>query len=346
MNQAIALSLVFLMIFTAPQPVRWQAQNSGTGANLRGLSVVSDKIAWTSGTSGTVLRTVDAGMHWENVSVAEASQLDFRDVQGFDANTAFVLAAGPGDQSRIYKTTDGGHHWQLQFTNKEPKAFYDCFSFWDRTHGIALSDSVNGQFLLLTTSDGQLWSPLQPKNIPAALPEEGAFAASGTCLATYGDNDVWFATGGPAARVFHSPDRGQTWTAVNSPVRSGAASQGIFSVVFWSRSDGAIVGGDYKDPKNAQGTSAFTADGGKTWTLSNKTPVGYRSAAAVVPGSSHGALFAVGINGASSSHDGGKNWLPETVSDNPEYNAVGFSRTGAGWAVGPQGRIARLDAPR
>src|SRR5216684_2503171 len=257
-------------------------QVSGTTAQLRGISAVSGQIAWASGTQGTVLRTLDTGNHWENVSVPGAEKLDFRDVRAFDAGHAFVLSIGNGEQSKIYKTGDGGRSWKLQFTNPDPKAFYDCFAFWDRTHGIALSDSVDGKFPLLITSDGEAWTELQPKSMPAALPNEGAFAASGTCIATFGRSDVWFGTGGPAARVFHSSDRGQSWTVAETPILHGAATQGVFSLAFWTAKDGVAVGGDYKEPAKGERTAAFTHDGGKTWALATKPPQGYRSAVAAV----------------------------------------------------------------
>jgi photosystem II stability/assembly factor-like uncharacterized protein len=317
---------------------QWQPQSSGTDAQLRGISAVSVQVAWASGSKGTVLKTLDGGAHWQQVNVAGAEALDFRDIQAFDAHTAFVLSAGPGKQSRIYKTSDGGAHWRLQFTNTEPKAFYDCFAFWDRKHGIALSDSVDGRFLLLATSDGERWAALHPRELPAALPNEGAFAASGTCMFTLNKNHAWFVTGGPAARIFHSSDRGQTWAATSTPIQSGAASQGIFSVVFWNDRDGAIVGGDYKDPKNGNKNAAFTLDGGKSWNLAEKAPAGYRSAVAIVPGSLPPILVAVGITSSGYSVDGGKNW---TAFDTAEYNSVSFAG-GTGWAVGPQGRIARF----
>jgi photosystem II stability/assembly factor-like uncharacterized protein len=342
MWRAIVFLTLIPMGFPSPKiQFQWQPQTSGTDASLRGISAVSPKVAWASGTKGTVLRTVDGGEHWEKVSVSGAEGLDFRDVQAFDEKTAFVLAAGPGEQSRIYKTTDAGRHWQLQFTNHEPKAFYDCFAFWDRNHGIALSDAVEGKFLLLTTSNGKTWTPLQPRSLPAALPNEGAFAASGTCVAVAGQSDVWFVTGGPAARVFHSADRGETWTVTSTPIISGAASQGIFSVAFSNTGNGVIVGGDYKEPKSAEKNAAFTSDGGKTWTLATKLPEGYRSAVAFVPGSSPLAWVAVGTSGSDYSLDGGKTWMPIDTAD---YNSVSFVR-GAGWAVGPQGRIARWSAP-
>jgi photosystem II stability/assembly factor-like uncharacterized protein len=333
----------FVSVILAASPAfsQWQPQAGGTDAQLRGISAVSSQVAWASGTKGTVLKTLDGGHHWLKLNVPGAEALDFRDIQAFDDKTAFVLSIGPGEQSRIYTTSDGGAHWQLQFTNQDPKAFYDCFSFWDRRYGIAVSDSEDGKFPLLVTSDGETWTALTPRQLPAALPNEGAFAASGTCLITREKNDVWFVTGGPAARIFHSADRGQNWNVTAAPIQSGEASQGIFSIVFWNRNEGVIVGGDYKQPKNPGKNAAYTMDGGKTWKLAEKPPAGYRSAVTVVPGTSPPLLIAVGINGSDSSSDGGKTW---SAMDDTEYNAVSFAPSGAGWAVGPQGKISKFTA--
>ena len=329
-----AATTFIILLFSAmvyPQ----KPQNSKTDVQLRGISAVSSKVAWASGAKGTVLRTIDGGETWETLAIVGADSLDFRDIQAFDQNTAFVLSIGPGDQSRIYKTADGGRVWQRQFTNSDPKAFYDCFAFWDSTHGIAVSDSVDGKFPLIATSDGMTWNQVAVKNMPAALPSEGAFAASGTCVAILGKNDVWFGTGGPAARVFHSADRGKNWTVAETPIIHGAASQGIFSLAFWTAKDGVAVGGDYKEPKKGESVSAVTHDGGKTWTLATKAPGGYRSAVAV--GTSY-ALVAVGTTGADVSHDSGNTWTPLFTEDLNALALVGNS----GWAVGPGGKIVAL----
>jgi photosystem II stability/assembly factor-like uncharacterized protein len=322
--------LLFSFLVCAQQP-----QDSKTDVPLRGVSAVSSKVAWASGAKGTVLRTTDGGKNWETLVIAGADALDFRDVQAFDQNTAFVLSIGPGDQSRIYKTSDGGKIWQRQFTNSDPKAFYDCFAFWDSTHGIAVSDSVDGKFPLVATSDGMTWNQVAVKNMPSALPSEGAFAASGTCIATFGKSDVWFGTGGPAARVFHSSDRGKNWTVAETPVIHGAASQGIFSLAFWTAKDGVAVGGDYKEPAKNVNVAAVTHDGGKTWTLATKPPQGYRSAVAV--GASH-TLVAVGTSGADLSHDGGNSWTATFKEDLNALALIGNS----GWAVGPGGKIVAV----
>jgi photosystem II stability/assembly factor-like uncharacterized protein len=333
MEMRVAAALIILLFSTlvyAQKP-----QNSKTDAQLRGITAVSSKVAWASGAKGTVLRSIDGGETWETLAIVGADSLDFRDIQAFDQNTAFVLSIGPGDESRIYKTSDGGRIWQRQFTNSDPKAFYDCFAFWDSTHGIAVSDSVDGKFPLIATSDGMTWNPVAITNMPAALPSEGAFAASGTCIATFGKSDVWFGTGGPAARVFHSADRGKTWTVAETPIIHGAASQGVFSLSFWTAKDGVAVGGDYKEPKKGESVAAFTHDGGRTWKLATKPPQGYRSAVAVGP--SH-ALVAAGTSGADVSHDGGNAWTPMFAEDLNALALVGSS----GWAVGPGGKIVTI----
>src|SRR5205085_641062 len=86
---------------------QWVEQASGTTARLRGVSAVNNNVAWASGANGTCLRTTDAGATWQLLKVPGAEALDFRDVEAFDASTAYLLSIGEGDKSRIYKTTDG-----------------------------------------------------------------------------------------------------------------------------------------------------------------------------------------------------------------------------------------------
>lgn len=246
--------------------------------------------------------------------------------------------AGPGEDSRIYKTTDGGKTWSLQFKNNDPDAFYDAIAFWDENHGIALSDPVKGKFPLLVTDDGgAIWKRLPEPSLPASLPNEGAFAASGTCLVTFGTNDVWFGTGGgKTARVLHSSDRGRTWTASETPLSAGVESAGVFSIAFRDRDHGIAVGGDYRKPNEVGASAAVTKDGGKTWTLLDKQ-LPYRSGIAWAKD----RWVAVGTSGSNVSVDGGMTWKE---LDKENYNAVGFTLTGEGWAVGPVGRIAKFKA--
>ncbi len=283
--------VIFLLGFlsaTACAQTRPRVQISHTTESLRGVSAVSREVAWASGTHGTFLRTTDGGRTWVPGQVPEAGNLDFRGVVAFSADEAFLMSAGPGEQSRIYHTSDGGQHWQLQFTNTNPKGFFDSIAFWDSKHGVVLGDPIPDEsgklkFEVLLTDDGQNWQPVPPAQLPEAMEGEGAFAASNSCIAiapSSSDSNIWFATGGKVARVFHSSDRGQSWQVSDTPMVHGPDSAGIFSIAFRDALHGVIAGGDYKRPNDDGPNLAFSENGGKTWELSTLKPLAYFSAVA------------------------------------------------------------------
>jgi photosystem II stability/assembly factor-like uncharacterized protein len=316
----------------------WQEQKSGTTARLRGVSAVDENVVWASGTNGTFVRTVDGGSHWQSNTVAGAADMDFRDIHAVDANTAYLLSIGEGEKSRIYKTTDAGRSWTLQFTNRDPKGFLDGFAFWDASNGIAFGDppsNVAGRFVILRTSDGgSSWKTIPDENMPPALSGEAAFAASGTSIAVAGRDHVWIATGGAAARVFHSSDRGLTWSVAATPIVNGPSSAGIFSIHALTPQHLVIAGGDYQKEKEPSANFATSADAGRTWVSGPQLP-GYRSAIAQA-----GQFeIAVGPSGTDYRPMRGGPWISiGTVG----YDAISFlpGRT-VGWAVGQDGRIAR-----
>jgi photosystem II stability/assembly factor-like uncharacterized protein len=420
--------ILLLATTTFAQPAR-QTQSSNTIENLRGVSAVTQQIAWASGTHGTYLRTTDGGRTWIPAQVPDATTLDFRGVVAFSADEAFLMSAGPGDQSRIYHTSDAGQHWQLQFTASNPKAFFDSIAFWDATHGIVLGDPIpdetgkdkdkgSGQlkFQLLMTSDGQSWTPIPPSQLPPAVEGEGAFAASNTCLAILhnssvisksaviprseaprnllfagtaaapnsstvpflawksgasaprelgkkegasapvgDDPNIWFATGGKVARVFHSPDRGRTWQVFDTPITHGPDSAGIFSIAFRDANHGVIAGGDYKHPDQDGPNLAFTNDGGKTWTPSQIFPQSYYSAVAydrrsISPAANykddnqaHVRLFIVALK---SIYDFRPPKDPTRISPPKkpaiQFNALSPYPTGGAVFVGPKGSVATI----
>ncbi len=339
---AVASCLVLLADIASAQ---WVTQSSKTLVRLRGVSAVSATVAWASGEKGTYARTTDGGLSWRTATVPEAEGLDFRDVDAFDANTAYLLSIGEGVKSRIYKTTDGGQHWSLQYVNNNPAAFFDAMAFWDRDHGIAVSDPVDGRFLIITTSDGgKIWEEIPQSGMPPALAGEGAFAASGTCIAVQGKNNVWFGTGGPAgARVFRSTDRGRTWKATSTSMNSGKTA-GIFSIVFRDAKHGVIVGGDYMMERDARDNVAMTNDGGRTWVVvKGARPNGYRSCVAYVRGAPRHVLVTVGPTGSDYSSDDGESWISISTDG---YHSTSFAGSlNAGWAVGEGGRLAKFAGP-
>ncbi len=315
----------------------WTEQTSGVSARFRGVSVVSGRVAWASGSSGTIVRTADGGATWQRLTIPGAEKLDFRDIDAVSADVAYALSIGSGECSRIYKTSDAGKTWTLQFTNTDPKAFFDAMAFWDANRGIAFSDSVDRQLVILRTDNGgSTWTRVPAAGLPPALDNEGAFAASGTNVAMLGRDRVWIGTS--TSRVLRSTDGGRTWAAATTPVATGS-SAGIFSIAFRDNDHGIIVGGDYRKESEAVDNAAITSDGGKTWTAV-KGLSGFRSVVSYLRGEKT-TLIAVGPQGADLSIDDGRTWTP--LSGATGMHTFAIARTGhVGWGAGENGRIFRL----
>ena len=342
------LAFLFLLLPGAVTEAQWwRIQTSGIDTNLRGVSVTSVKSAkgfpvsevWASGSKGVILRSLDEGETWSRLHVPGGDALDFRGIVAFSEKIAYVMSSGEGEKSRIYKTADGGETWNLQYTDKRKEFFLDAIACLSENHCYALGDPIDGRFLLLSTTDGEHWNPLPSETMPKALPTEGAFAASNSSLLLSGE-EIFFGTGGPVARVFHSPDAGRTWSAAESPLAHGKASSGIFSITGGNRTDVVIAGGDYQDSKLASAVAAYSHDGGKTWQLSELQPGGYRSAVAAF-----GKLtfLSVGPTGEEICEDRGAHWK-QTGSLN--LNSVAVFGEQSAWAVGPNGTIARFMASK
>jgi photosystem II stability/assembly factor-like uncharacterized protein len=317
------------------------AQTSGTSALFIGIGVVDESTVWLGGTGGTWARTTNGGQTWETGVVAGADSLQFRDAHGVDARTAYLLSIGNGPQSRIYRTDDAGESWTLLFQNAESSAFFDCFDFWDPTSGIAFSDSFDGHFRIITTTDGRTWQPVSPDVLPPASPGEGAFAASGTCVVASGDSTAYIGTGAGdgAGRVLRTTDRGQTWSVVQTPIVRGS-SAGIASLTLLGPERIAALGGDISLPDSLTDNVVLSDDGGVTWMAGARTPFpGAVYGSAAVPDAPSPSLVAVGPGGVALSTDGARAWI---LLDTLNHWSVAFASRDRGWAVGPGGRVTAI----
>lgn len=322
----------------------WNVQTSGIDTNLRAVSAayspdakgVPAPVVWASGSNGVILKSLDQGKTWQRLHVKDADTLDFRGIVAFNASTAYLMSIGEGEKSRIYKTTDGGESWNLQYSDNRKEFFLDTIACRSEKECFALGDPINGKFLLLKTTDGEHWNPLPSDNMPTALGGEGAFAASNSCLVLSGEKEIFFATGGPAARVFHSTDGGVSWSVARTPLLQGNPSSGAFSLGFDRDKHLIGLGGDYKEADNPNRASAYSMDSGLTWQLAARQPGGFRSAVAHVH---EGYWVAIGPTGEDITNDGGIHWMH---TDSLNLNAVAVLDSGTGWAVGARGTIARL----
>jgi photosystem II stability/assembly factor-like uncharacterized protein len=332
-------------------------QTSGTTQLLISVSPVNGRVVWASGTGGTYVVTTDGGKHWKAAVVPGAEALQFRDVYAVSDKVAYLMSIGNNTTDfRIYKTLDGGATWTIEFTNQTVNAFYDCFGFWTPRRGIAHSDSVNGVFPELRTTNGKTWNSIAA-NMPPALPGEASFAASGTCVTTEGESNAWVATGGSAtARILATRDGGSTWNAYDTPLVSSPSAGGI-SVAFRDRFHGILGGGDLA--ANTSADMATSADGGRTWALTSKPPVqGSIFCLAYIRGmrhgndegvdDEHGHAVVITAETAPNFTSGSAAWTPDEghtwfqIPGASGYWAVAFASPKAGWFVGNNGQILKI----
>jgi photosystem II stability/assembly factor-like uncharacterized protein len=321
----------------------WRFTPTVTTSSLVGIDVVAREIVWACGgfdvpgveprTPGVVVRTVDGGQSWQDITPPGGKDLTFHDIEAFDRNNALALAVGSGQDSKIFRTGDGGASWDLVFENQQGHAFYDGIAFFDPDHGIALSDPVAGRFRILATSDGgRTWQVAPTDGMPRVLPHEAA-RATGTCLVTKGPQDAWFGTQpkGPNSRVFRTRDRGHTWSAVTTPI-PGDPQFGIASLAFRDAQHGLALGGS-NPAFSTPSVVAATADGGTTWSPVG-SPAGFRTNMALVGDTA----VVVGLTGSDFSTDDGHTWQ---LFDQTDLRGVSCRNLSC-WAVGKNGIAAEL----
>jgi photosystem II stability/assembly factor-like uncharacterized protein len=312
------------------------------------ISPVNSRIAWASAASGTFAVTTDGGENWRFGVVRGAETLQFRDVEAVSSRIAYLLAAGAGTASRIYKTRDGGNSWQLQFQNEDPSGFYDCFDFWNPNHGLTFADAIGNRFPVIETRDGRTWHDIG-NQLPAAQPGEAGFAASGTCVKTLGGQQAWMGTGGVRpARVLLTTDGGRTWSSRTAPGEftvgddDAVAVSGVVSIDFRDRFHGIMGGGNVVASTAPQTNIARSSDGGNTWTLATSTTFpGAVYGLTYVLGGRKTLVVATGPGGAAWSADEGDTWS-DPLPGITDCWAVAFATRKAGWLVCGAGRIVKV----
>lgn len=303
------MKLFFYILLLTPflgfsQTYELGSLNTQTNTSIRGLSVVSDSVAWVSGSNGFIGKTTDGGKVWKWTKPAGYEKLDFRDIEAFDENNAVIVNAG--SPAYILRTSDGGKNWIETYKNLDSAIFLDGMDFWDPNKGIVFGDPIKNYMQLLTTGDGgHSW-----KNASSALQMElatgeAAFAASGTSIKTLEGGKVWIATGGTKSNIYTSDNYGANWRKYDCPILQGGNSTGAFSIDFYDANQGIVVGGDYQKDKENKNNVLLTSDGGKSWQTPYRPVFGFRSGVVWLDAKN---CFATGTSGTDVSRNGGDTW--------------------------------------
>lgn len=338
MNKLFALLILLsVSLISGAQPPRVEVLTSGTKTSLRGLSVVTDHILWVSGSNGTIGKSSNGGKNWKWVVVKGFENTEFRDIEAFDANTALIMASG--EPAYILKTNDGGDSWKVVYENKTKGMFLDAMDFANNRMGIVIGDPINGKAFIATTNNtGNTWEEVEKKDRPALDSGEAFFAASGSNVRLFANDDYYMVTGGTRSRLISQG------SIADLPVVQGKESTGANSLDIFD--DGlpqkpgnrmVVVGGDFSAAASIDKNCFYSSNGGKTWKAPDTPPHGYRSSVEFL---SRKDLLACGINGVDYSADGGRTW--KWISKEG-FHVCRIARIGSSvFLAGGDGKVGKL----
>ncbi|MGD0610389.1 MAG: hypothetical protein ABSB41_02660 [Anaerolineales bacterium] len=286
----------------------------------------------------SVLRTIDGGTTWYNVTPSGVSSLGVRASSFYlDASTAWVALMGTDPTNgTLYRTTDGGATWTsvtVPFGGGWIK-FVDPSNGWDL---VGLSAGMSHQAVaVFTTSDGgNTWSQV--------FIDDPTVTGSSDTLPLVGDkngitaldtNHAWVTGAQPSSDfvyIYMSQDGGHTWahqnvaipsayaggmTSANLPIFFGSTT-GVLPVILIANSNGVVF--------------YISQDAGQTWTASQPVPQGGFTSVASP------ADFFVWDGGTTlnASHDSGSTWSTVTPNINVQNNLASFQfvDSNTGWAL-------------
>ncbi len=339
-NLLLSMKKISFILFLAVCCKCSTAQNiemlsSDHKVSIRGLSVVTDKIIWASGSKGTVAKSLDSGKTWKWMQVPGFEKKDFRDIEAFDAKTAIIMAIDT--PAVIMKTTDGGEHWKTVYENKTPGMFLDAMEFWNEQSGIVVGDPINGKFFIARTFDGgSSWQPTSFDKLPVADSGEGCFASSGTNIRGLNLAEACFISGGLHSRFFWKGN------PIDLPLIQGKESTGANSIAIRDSKKRknsnyfVVVGGDFANDTSTEKNCAITKDAGKTWIAPSTPPHGYRSCVEFITKTK---MITCGTSGIDLSEDGGLNW--QLISKDG-FHVCRKAKKGSAVFLAGNGKIAKL----
>jgi hypothetical protein len=343
LKRAKALSF-FLIVSVISRSQQVTLLASGNASSLRGLSVVSDKIIWASGSNGTFGVSTNSGNTWIWQTVKNYEKSDFRGIQAFSAREAVIM--GVTEPAVVLRTTDGGGTWTKVFEDTSKGLFLDAMAF-SGENAILVGDPINNKiFIAQSTDRGKSWTKKDSTGFELAEAGESFFAASGSnCLIQH---VPWIhpylqyilVSGGKKSCIYVSP--GPEYPGSRSPLKllQGKETTGANSIAVnpSNKNELFIVGGDFSHDSLRYGNSILVQLFPFKQIVPVEPPHGYRSCVEYI---NNKKLICCGPNGVDLSMDGGMNW--KLISKTGFHVCKKAENGKYIYLAGAGGKIARLE---
>jgi photosystem II stability/assembly factor-like uncharacterized protein len=309
--------------------------SSGTNTSLRGLSVVTERVVWCSGSNGKVAKTTDGGKSFQWFTVQGHEQRDFRDIHAFDSISAIIIAIDT--PAIILKTSDGGKSWYKVFEDKRPGMFLDAIHF-EGNYGMVIGDPIDGKPFLAQSSDkGESWRIKELMlECQQTINGEAFFAASGSniqMLKTISGYSPIYVSGGLQSRMFYQDQ------CIQLPLQSGKSYTGANGLIYSDRlKKGVVIGGDFSNAKRSDSAMVFF-EVGRRITVGQPIaiPSGYKSGISFLR---NGDLLVCGTTGIAKWKRGDKSWTQ--ISTQSAHAIQSDKKNRNTYLCGSKGLIARI----
>ncbi len=339
---------VYLLFFVLSFSLKVSAQNikitdfkeyNLNNTSVRAIEIVNDSILWFAGSNGNFGRIKNNHIEFGPSQEINSKKLNFRSI-AFNGENIFLLSIeNPAILLKLNPFGEKISQPKIVYEEHHEKVFYDSMKFFDKKNGIAIGDSTDGCLSIILTKDGgNSWHKIPCQSLPEIFEGEAAFAASNTNIAII-KSTVWIATGGIRSRIFKSTNKGKIWKAYTTPIIQGKTMTGAFTVDFYDKNNGIIMGGNWEEKNSFKDTKATTLDGGKTWNLiaNGQTP-GYISCVQYIPNTKGKEIMAVSTEGIYYSNNEGDSW--SKLSDKSFYT-IKFANKNTAWLAG-NNKIAKI----
>jgi len=179
-----------------------------------------------------IYKSTDAGKTWRNIGLRDSRQISKILVDARNPNLVFVAALGhaygPNTERGVFRSSDGGDHWQkvldkgpetgaadLAADPSDSKLLFACM--WNARRPVWSQYAPlegPGSGLYRSTDGGNTWLPLKAHGLP-----EGEWHRSGVAVFP-GGRIVYALIAAPlAGGLYRSTDGGETWSQVSADPR-------------------------------------------------------------------------------------------------------------------------------